>query len=244
MSIRAKYHLLLFVAFPVGSMGLMLLGLLHPALALVAFPYAGLIALLGLRLRCPNCQERVMTQTFTVLGIQMQTQSPYIRRRCDNCGYDLSGRGAPTPPAGREAGQRAVSLFPPFFPNMPLLFGTVVIAGLVCGAGQLLFASTGLGAQFVVPFVRESPLARPLVGLNGALAIPLALAILKRYRYGLVLYFLSMGYGFSFMLCFLWRADIPARTATLVTWVCFGVFVLIYGYLNREWFHPKPDDAT
>jgi len=236
------YHLLIFGAFPIGSMGLMHLGLIHPALAFVPVPYAGLVVLLAWWLRCPNCGDRVMMQTFTILGIRVQMQSPYIRRHCDNCVYDLGGRGVAPPPAGREAGQEAMSLFPPLYPNMPLLFGTVVIAGLVCGAMQLLFALTGLGAQFIVPFVRESPLARPLVGLNGALAIPLAFAILKRYRHGLMLYFLSLGYGFAFVLYFLWHADMRGRASTIVICVCFAIFVFVYGCVNRGWFRSDEKD--
>jgi hypothetical protein len=126
---------------------------------------------------------------------------------------------------------------------MPLLFGTVAIAGLICGGWQLLFALSGLGARLLVPFVRESPVARPLVGLNGALVILLALAILKRHPYGLLLYFLSMGYGFCFTLYFLWHADIPAHTAAVAIWACFALFVLAYGYVNRGWFRRMSDDA-
>ena len=230
------YHLLIFGAFPIGSMGLMFLGLIHPALPLVAGPYAGLVVLLAWRLRCPNCRDRVMMRTFTILGHRVQMYCSYIRRYCDNCGHDLSGSGVVPPPAGREAGQKAISLSPPIHPNMPPYFLAVAIAGLVLGAVHLFFALTGLGGQLILPSLRESRLARPLVGLYGALTIPLALAILKRYRRGLVLYFLSMGYAFALVLYSLWPADMPGRTSSIVTFVCLAIFVLVYGYVNRGWF--------
>jgi hypothetical protein len=105
---------------------------------------------------------------------------------------------------------------------------------------QLLLALTGLGGVLILPPVRESPLAGPLVGLNGALALLLALAILKRYRHGLVLYFLYMGYASALVLYSLWNAEwhaqMPGRTSTIVICVCLAIFVLVYGYLNRGWF--------
>jgi hypothetical protein len=100
----------------------------------------------------------------------------------------------------------------------------------------LFFALTGLGELLILPSLRESPLARPLVGLNGVLAIPLALAILRRYRHGLVVYFLYMGYASGLALYSLWDADMPGRTYSIVACVCLAIFVLVYGYVNRGWF--------
>jgi hypothetical protein len=230
------YHLLIFGAFPIGCMGLAQLYVVHDALPLLAFPYTGLVVLLAWRLRCPNCRARVMMQTFTILGHRVQIYSSYIRRYCDNCGHDLSGRGKAPPPADWEAGQKAISLIRPFHPDMPPLFGCAVIAGLPLGAMQLFVALTGLGTQFILPSLSESPLARPFVGLNGALTIALALAILKRHRRGLMLYSLYMGYAFALALYSLWHADVPGRTYSIVACVCLGIFVLVYGWVNRGWF--------
>jgi len=244
-----KYHLLIFGAFPVGAMGLAHLGLIHPALALVAVPYAGLVVLVARRLRCPECSHRLMVRTFTILGYRWQTDSPYVRRHCDNCGYDLTGRGAEAPTAGPEAGEKDVPPVPLIDLNMPLLFRAIAVAGLIGGAGQLLLSLTGLGKWFLLPPLRESPLAGPLVGLNGALAISLALAILKRYRQGLVLYFVFVAYAFGLVVYDLWQADMelwqaamPGRTSTIVTCACFTIFLLVYGYVNRGWFRSEEKD--
>jgi hypothetical protein len=240
VNIRRTYHLLIFGAFPVGAIGLSFLAVIDNALVLVVVAYAGLVALLAWRLCCPKCGERVMMQSFTILGYRIQMSCAYIRRYCDNCGHDLSGRGKAPLPAGRESEQKTISPVLVIDRNMPLLFRTIAVAGLVVGAMQLLFALIGLGELFILPPVRESPLAGSLVGLNGALAIVLALAIVKRYRHGLVLYFLYMGYASALVLYSLsnaeWHAHMPNRTFTIVTYVCLAVFLLIYGYVNRGWF--------
>jgi hypothetical protein len=94
VSVRTKYHLLVFVAIPAGLFGLLCLGMeLQSMVFLLAFPYLILLSLLGQLLRCPNCHERIGWQTFTVLGFEVRLTSPYIRRECDSCGHDLSRRG-------------------------------------------------------------------------------------------------------------------------------------------------------
>jgi hypothetical protein len=90
MSLRMKVHLLLFVAFPVGAFGLSLLGIIHPALAFLAFPYVVLVSLLSSRVRCPNCGVPVEWQTYRILEYRVRMRSAYIRRLCDQCSYDLS----------------------------------------------------------------------------------------------------------------------------------------------------------
>ena len=124
---------------------------------------------------------------------------------------------------------------------MPMLFSVVAMAGLALGVWQLLFALTGLAPQLVVPFVLAFPLARPLVGVNGALMIPMALAIVKRHRQGFALYLLSMGYNLTSTLYFLWHAR-KLTPPLFAIWASFTAFVLAYGYLNRGWFRPGVDD--
>jgi len=249
VNVRTTYHLLIFGAFPIGAMGLAHLGLIHPAFAFVPVPYVVLVVLLARRIRCPKCSHRLMMQTFAILGHRWQTDSPYVRRYCDSCGYDLTGRGGEPPPGGPEAGEKAMPPVPLINPSMPVLFRAIAILGLVGGGMQLLLALTGLGKWFLLPPLRESPLAGPLVGLNGALAISLALAILKRYRQGLVLYFVFVAYAFGLVVYDLWQADMelwqaamPGRTSTIVTCACFTIFLLVYGYVNRGWFRSEEKD--
>ena len=93
MSIRAKVHLLIFVAWPVGGLGLSLLGMLHPMLVFLVFPYALLISSLGQRIRCSTCDIPVLWHTYRLLGRRLfEWWSPLAPRRCEHCGHDLTGK--------------------------------------------------------------------------------------------------------------------------------------------------------
>ena len=83
MSVRAKYHLLVFVGWFAGGLALAVIGMMvHPVIIVVLFPYGAVMAFLLLRLRCPNCRRRLATQTYLM--------GPYMGRRCRYCGFDLS----------------------------------------------------------------------------------------------------------------------------------------------------------
>ena len=85
MSIRAKYHLMVFFGWYAGGAALMVMGMeVHPALVPAILPYALVMVLLLLRMRCPSCGRRLATQTYLMC--------PYLARRCRYCGYDLGRR--------------------------------------------------------------------------------------------------------------------------------------------------------
>ena len=85
MSIRAKFHLLVFVAFPVGFFVLGVLGkTVHLVFAFLALAYVALIGTLTFLVRCPGCNTLIATQGYFMV--------PYIPRRCRSCGYDLGKR--------------------------------------------------------------------------------------------------------------------------------------------------------
>ena len=85
MSVRAKFHLLVFVAFPVGFFVLGVLGkMVHLVFAFLALAYVALMGTLTFLFRCPGCNALVATQGYLMF--------PYIPRRCRSCGYDLGTR--------------------------------------------------------------------------------------------------------------------------------------------------------
>ena len=84
MSVRAKFHLLVFVAFPVGGFILGGLAMVHLVFLYLAFAYSALIAALAWLFRCPGCNALLVTQGYLMF--------PYIPRRCRSCGYDLGKR--------------------------------------------------------------------------------------------------------------------------------------------------------
>ena len=85
MSTRAKFHLLVFVAFPVGFFVLGGLGMtVHLVFAFLALAYVALIGTLTFLVRCPGCNAPIAAQGCFMI--------PYIRRRCRSCGYDLGTR--------------------------------------------------------------------------------------------------------------------------------------------------------
>ena len=95
LSTRAKAHLLIFVAFPVGALGLGLLGLLvHQAFLWPAFVYTFAMGMWAAAIRCPKCGRPVILQTYSLLGHRVETWWPYVRKCCEQCGHDL-GSSAP-----------------------------------------------------------------------------------------------------------------------------------------------------
>jgi hypothetical protein len=93
MSPRMKAHLLSFAALPPGWFAFVLLGvLLHPAIAMLGFPYLVAIVLLATSIRCPSCHTRVTLHRYNTLGIRYTADCPYVQRLCEQCGYDLSRR--------------------------------------------------------------------------------------------------------------------------------------------------------
>jgi len=85
MSVRAKFHLLVFVVFPVGALTLGVLGMTtSTAFAFVAFGYTILIGLSALLIGCPSCNARLAWQGYLMF--------PYIPKHCQSCGHDLGKR--------------------------------------------------------------------------------------------------------------------------------------------------------
>jgi len=83
MSVRAKFHLLIFVVFPVGALTLGTLGMtLNTAFAFAAFGYTILIGLSALLIGCPSCKARLAWQGYLMF--------PFLPKRCRSCGSDLT----------------------------------------------------------------------------------------------------------------------------------------------------------
>jgi hypothetical protein len=100
-NIRRTMNLLILVAHPVGCFFFAFLGvLIHWTLAFLAFPWLGLIGLLATGIRCPKCQVPVGWHTYRFLAFRYEYWSPFTPRRCERCGYDLTGREK----GGKEAG--------------------------------------------------------------------------------------------------------------------------------------------
>jgi hypothetical protein len=93
MSVRARAHLLSYVAFPVGVFFLGILGMIaHPAVAFLAFPYMILVVSYSTRIRCPECATPVEWHTYRFLGLRFQWWSAHVPKRCEWCGHDLTGK--------------------------------------------------------------------------------------------------------------------------------------------------------
>ena len=87
MSARTKFHLLTFVAFPLGFFALGVLGMtVHGVFGLLALAYTLVIGILQHLFRCPNCNKRLLWQGPLMF--------PYLPKHCQSCGSDL-GKQAP-----------------------------------------------------------------------------------------------------------------------------------------------------
>ena len=91
MSVRARARFLNFVAFPVGCLGLFLLGVFtYEWIVYLAFPYMIIISSLIQRIRCPNCATPVGWHTYKFLGLRFEWWSSHFPKRCEWCGHDLT----------------------------------------------------------------------------------------------------------------------------------------------------------
>jgi hypothetical protein len=88
-------NLLSFVLFPAG---VLLFGYLavvvHWLLALLGFPWLYLMDFLEKSMRCPNCGVSVGRRKYKVLDVDFEAGPIFAPRRCQHCGYDLTGREA------------------------------------------------------------------------------------------------------------------------------------------------------
>ena len=83
MSVRARFHLLIFVVFPVGALILSALGMtLDRGFTFAAFGYTIVIGLWALLVTCPSCSARLVWQGYLLF--------PFLPRHCRRCGHDLT----------------------------------------------------------------------------------------------------------------------------------------------------------
>lgn len=88
-------NLLMFVVFPLGGFSLFWLGAaVHWVFALLAFPWAYLIVFLQKSIRCPKCGVSVGWRKYRILDVEFDSGPVFAPRRCEHCGYDLTGREA------------------------------------------------------------------------------------------------------------------------------------------------------
>jgi hypothetical protein len=93
MSIKRTMNLLMFVVFPAGVFLFGYLGaVVHWVLALLAFPWAYLVVFLQKSIRCPRCGVSVGRRKHRILDVEWDAGPVFAPRRCEHCGYDLTGR--------------------------------------------------------------------------------------------------------------------------------------------------------
>jgi len=89
MSVRAKFHLLIFAGWLGGGSVVALVTQAHPPWAVLLWLLAVIVAAVALGMRCPNCRRRLAWQGYLMF--------PVLPRRCRYCGHDLGRR---TPKTG------------------------------------------------------------------------------------------------------------------------------------------------
>jgi len=95
MNIRTTRNLLTFVAFPAGAFLFAYLGFtVHGVLVLLAFPWTYLIGFIQKNMRCPNCGLPLQRRKYRMLDVDFDAWTLFAPRRCESCGYDLTGREA------------------------------------------------------------------------------------------------------------------------------------------------------
>lgn len=82
MSVRAKFHLLIFAGWFGGGFIIALVSEAHPPWIIMLIPLAVVLAFAALGMRCPNCKRRVMWQGYFMF--------PYLPKHCRYCGRSLS----------------------------------------------------------------------------------------------------------------------------------------------------------
>jgi hypothetical protein len=88
VTMRTKYHLLVFVTWPVGTLAIGLLAArVWGYLAPLAFLWAIWVHFRAREIRCPRCEKPIgWTEYFS----EFWAWSPVARRHCEKCGYDLN----------------------------------------------------------------------------------------------------------------------------------------------------------
>jgi len=88
-------NLLTFGVYPLGGFSLAWLGAaVHWGFALLIIPWLYLMAFLHKSIRCPNCGVSVGRRKHRILDVEFEAGPIFAPRRCERCGYDLTGRDA------------------------------------------------------------------------------------------------------------------------------------------------------
>jgi len=112
LSPRRKYHLLVWVAWPVGAAILAIpMFLVSPWFFVVVVGWAIWLEVVTDRIPCPSCGKRIAWGQYRVLGIRFNWWRLVVPRYCDQCGNDISATSAartaasvaPKPASGHQS---------------------------------------------------------------------------------------------------------------------------------------------
>jgi len=93
MNVRNLYHVLLYVAFPVGAVGIMFLAAeVNRNIAILIFPFSIFLYSVIMSLKCPNCKHKIGRPK----GLKGMIMAKFcVDEFCEYCGYDLTQKKGP-----------------------------------------------------------------------------------------------------------------------------------------------------
>jgi len=91
MNVRLKYHLLLFVFWPViGFLLFIPVAFLSPWFFVLIVLWSVVIEFITSRIRCPYCRSKVGWGRYIIFGFHFEWWKVWIPKHCEKCGFELS----------------------------------------------------------------------------------------------------------------------------------------------------------
>lgn len=89
MTVRKKYHLIIFAWFLAGSIFVLLSLYVHESFIIVLIAFAIFLGSYSLALKCPNCGKSVLRNTVDFFGMKMNMVTARITETCQKCGIKI-----------------------------------------------------------------------------------------------------------------------------------------------------------
>jgi len=89
MTVRKKYHLIIFAWFLFGSIFGLLSLYVHESFIIILIGLAIFLGTYSLVLKCQNCGKSVLRNTVNLFGMKMDMVTARIPKTCQKCGIKI-----------------------------------------------------------------------------------------------------------------------------------------------------------